>query len=237
MRGDMVSIRECEQSFREYRIMIVEDHPIFRMGFRELIDQEDDLVVCGESDDAARAFDEIPRLKPDLMIVDISLKGRDGIDLVQDVRKHYKDLPTLVLSMHDESRFAERSLLAGAKGYIMKRETSSSIVEAIRCVLSGRLYVSEKLKAELLDKFASGAHIRDQTPMSKLTDREMEVFQLLGQGLSTGEIAKKLSLSVKTIGTYRERIKEKLNLRHATELIWHAMQWVERERQGTAPEE
>ncbi len=120
------------------------------------------------------------------MIVDISLKGRDGIDLVQDVRKHYKDLPTLVLSMHDESRFAERSLLAGAKGYIMKRETSSSIVEAIRCVLSGRLYVSEKLKQSCWTNSRAGPYTR-QTPMSRLTDREMEVFQLLGQGLSTGK--------------------------------------------------
>jgi DNA-binding NarL/FixJ family response regulator len=237
MRNDMALSKEGVHPPKKNRIMIVEDHPVFRMGLRELIDQEDDLVVCGESDDAGKAFDEISRLNPDLVIVDISLKGRDGIELVQDVRKHYKDLPTLVLSMHDESRFAERSLLAGAKGYIMKRETSSSIVDAIRCVLGGKLYVSEKLKAELLDRFASGVLVHEKTPTSRLTDRELEVFQLLGHGLSTGEIAKKLSLSAKTIGTYRERIKEKLNLRHANELIWHAMLWVEKDRSGTVAEE
>jgi DNA-binding NarL/FixJ family response regulator len=237
MRDDMVAPKECGSQDRKNRIMIVEDHPVFRMGLRELINQEEDLLVCGEADDAGKAFDEIPGLKPDMVIVDISLKGRDGIDLVQDIRKHYKDLPTLVLSMHDESRFAERSLLAGAKGYIMKRETSSSIVEAVRCVLSGKLYLSEKLKGELLDKFASGAQIHDKTPVSRLTDRELEVFRLLGQGLSTGEIAKKLCLSVKTIGTYRERIKEKLNLRHASELIWRAMVWVQKEGPGIASEE
>jgi DNA-binding NarL/FixJ family response regulator len=233
----MTSTRESGPPDEKHRIMIVEDHPVFRMGLCELINQEDDMVVCGEVDDAGKAFEEIPRIKPDMVIVDISLKGRDGIDLVREVKRYYKDLPMLVLSMHDESRFAERSLVAGAKGYIMKRETSSSIVEAVRCVLNGKIYLSEKIKGELLDRFATGGHPCVGTPVHKLTDRELEVFQLLGRGLSTNEIAKKLNLSVKTIGTYRERIKEKLNLRHASELIRHAMLWVEKEPTDMAPDE
>lgn len=233
----MTAIKESGPTDRKHKIMIVEDHPVFRMGLCELINQEDDMVVCGQADDAGKAFEEIPRFKPDMVIVDISLKGRDGIDLVREVKRYYKDLPILVLSMHDESRFAERSLVAGAKGYIMKRETSSSIVEAVRCVLNGKIYLSEKIKGELLDRFATGAHPCIGTPIHRLTDRELEVFRLLGRGLSTNEIAKKLSLSVKTIGTYRERIKEKLNLRHASELIRHAMLWVEKEPSDTAAEE
>lgn len=219
------------------RIMIVEDHPIFRMGLRELINEEEDLTVCGEADEAGEAFREILQSRPDMVIVDISLKGRDGIDLVRDVNRHDKHLPMLVLSMHDESLYAERSLLAGAKGYIMKRETSTSIVEAIRCVLNGKIYLSEKIKGDLLDRFVRGPQKFDRSPMERLTDRELEVFQWLGRGLSTNEIAQKLHLSAKTIGTYRERIKEKLNLRHASELVWHAMLWVETERKSPIGED
>jgi DNA-binding NarL/FixJ family response regulator len=217
------------------RIMIVEDHQVFRMGLRELLNQEVDLAVCGEAGDADRAWEEIRRLGPDMVIVDISLKGRDGIGLVRDIHKYYKQMPMLVLSMHDEARFAERSLLAGAKGYIMKRETSGSIVEAIRCVLSGRIYLSEKIKEEILGRFVGGSHTYDESPVDRLTDRELEVFRLLGQGLSTNDVARQLNLSAKTVGTYRERIKQKLNLRNASELIRQAMLWVENERIEAAP--
>ncbi len=220
----------------KHRIMIVEDHPVFRMGLCELINQEEDMMVCGEADDAGKAFEQIPIFKPDMVIVDISLKGRDGIDFVREVKRYYKDLPMLVLSMHDESRFAERSLHAGAKGYIMKRETSSSIVEAVRCVLNGKIYLSEKIKGELVDRLVTGAQPGTENPTQRLTDRELEVFRLLGRGLSTNEIARKLNLSVKTIGTYRERIKDKLNLRHASELIRHAMLWVETDPEDATPE-
>ena len=212
---NMDAMKESVLQGQKHRIMVVEDHPVFRMGLRELINQESDLVVCGEAEDAGKASEEIRRLEPDMVIVDISLRGRDGIDLIRDVRGHNKDLPILVLSMHDESRFAERSLLAGAKGYIMKRETSSSVVEAIRCVLRGQIYLSEKIKGEILSRFVGGAHTYNKSPVDRLTDRELEVYRLIGRGLSTNEIAEKLSLSTKTIGTYRERIKEKLNLKHA----------------------
>lgn len=208
------------------RVMIVEDHPVFRMGLRELINEEKDLMVCGEADDAGQAFDEIARCCPHMIIIDISLKTRDGIELVRDVRRRYKDIPTLVLSMHEESRFAGRSLQAGAKGYIMKRETSDSIVEAVRCVLSGKIYLSEKMKSELLERLIAGPGICGENT-DNLTDRELQVFRLIGVGKSTSEIASKLNLSVKTIGTYRERIKEKLGIRHASDLVWQATTWVE----------
>ncbi len=229
MKTKIFSVKPEEQMpaiKRKRKIMIVEDHPVFRMGLKELINVEDDLEVCGESDDSAKAFESIPGLNPDLIIVDISLKTRDGIELVRDVKKYYKDIPTLVLSMHEESRFAGRSLIAGAKGYIMKQETSDSIVEAVRCVLSGRIYLSDRMKSELLERLISHPGSSGMNT-DALTDRELQVFALLGAGKSTNEIASQLSLSVKTIGTYRERIKEKLGLRHASDLIWHAMTWVE----------
>ncbi len=210
------------------RIMIVEDHPIFRLGLRELINQEDDLLVCGDAEDSCKAWDEIQRLKPDMVIVDISLNGRDGIDLVKEINNHYNDLPVLVLSMHDESLYAERALHAGAKGYIMKQEASESVVKAIRCVLSGKKYVSENLMRNILNRFIDQSQAYDKSPVNRLTDRELEVFRLIGNGFTTNEIAKKLNLSVKTIGTYRERIKEKLKLRHAAELVKHAVRWVEK---------
>ena len=233
----MNAIKENVSKGEKHRIMVVEDHPVFRMGLRELINQERDLVVCGEAEDAGKASEEIRRLEPDMVIVDISLRGRDGIDLIREVRSHNKDLPILVLSMHDESRFAERSLLAGARGYIMKRETSSSVVEAIRCVLRGQIYLSERIKDEILDRFVGGAHTYNKSPVDRLTDRELEVYRLIGRGLSTNEIAEKLSLSAKTIGTYRERIKEKLNLKHARELTRHAMLWEENEEIETTPKD
>jgi DNA-binding NarL/FixJ family response regulator len=225
----MGSMDSVSSSAGKIRIMVVEDHQVFRMGLRELINQESDLIVCGEADDADKAWDQIRSLEPDMAIIDISLKGRDGIGLVRDIRRDYKDMPVLVLSMHDESRFAERSLLAGARGYIMKRETSGSIVEAIRSVLAGKIYLSEKIKEEILGRFVSGYHTYDKSPVDRLTDRELEVFRLLGCGLSTNEVAQKLNISAKTVGTYRERIKEKLNLKRASELIRHAMLWIENE--------
>jgi DNA-binding NarL/FixJ family response regulator len=223
-------------SVKKIRIMIVEDHPIFRLGLCELINQENDLVVCGEAEDTGKAWNEIQRLKPDMVVVDISLKGGDGISLIKEIKRYYKNLPVLVVSMHDESRFAERSLVAGAKGYINKQETSGSIVDAIHCILSGKIYVSEKIKEEILNQLVGGIDDYDKSPIERLTDRELEVFQHIGKGFSTNEIARKLNLSTKTIGTYRERIKEKLNLKHASELIRHAMLWVENEYIDVTPE-
>lgn len=212
------------------KIMLVEDHPIFRLGLRELINQENDLAVCGEAEDKVRAWNEIQRIKPDLVVLDISLKDGDGISLIRDIAKNFRNMPVLVVSMHDESIFAERSLIAGAKGYINKRETSVSIIEAIHCLLKGKVFVSEHIKEEILHHLVGGIDSYTKFPIERLTDRELEVFQLIGKGCSTNEIAVKLNLSVKTIGTYRERIKEKLHLKHASELIRHALLWVENEQ-------
>ncbi|MDD5169197.1 MAG: response regulator transcription factor [Syntrophales bacterium] len=210
--------------------MIVEDHPIFRLGLRELINLEKDMIVCGEAEDKVGAWNEIQRIKPDLVILDISLKDGDGISLIKDIAKNFKNMPVLVVSMHDESIFAERSLIAGAKGYINKREASVSIIEAIHCILRGKVFVSDNIKEEILHHLVGGIDTHDKFPMEKLTDRELEVFQLIGKGLSSNEIAGMLNLSIKTIGTYRERIKEKLHLNNAFELIRHAMLWVENEQ-------
>jgi DNA-binding NarL/FixJ family response regulator len=208
------------------RILLVEDHPVFIVGLKELINQEADLKVCGEASDVPSAWRQIQASRPDMVIVDITLKEGNGIDLVRDINKQDPSLPVLVLSMHEESLYAERALAAGARGYIMKQETSTSIIQAIRCVLGGEIYAGKNLMRAILGRFAN----RPETPLSpieKLTDREMEVLEAIGQGLTTKQIAGKLHLSIKTIGTYRERIKEKLGLQNAFELVHQAVRWIE----------
>lgn len=226
----MGSLRADTIVGEKVRIVLVDDHPVFRLGLRELIHQEKDLVVCGEAEDTTSAWNEIQKLDPDMVIVDISLNGRDGLSLVKDISKHYGTIPVLVLSMHDESRFAERSLLAGARGYIMKQETITSIIKAIRCILDGKIYLSEKLKDAVLTQFAKGSISSEKSPIDTLSDRELEVFRMIGRGLGTSEIAQRLSLSVKTIGSYRERIKEKLGLKSGNELVRNAMDWAANEQ-------
>ncbi len=218
-------MKKSQSNLIRTKILIVDDHPVFRLGMAELIEQAKDLVVCGGVDNAVQAWDAIDQLNPDLVIVDITLKSSNGIDLVKKINTHYKNLPVLVLSMHDESLYAERSLLAGAKGYIMKQEAVESIVYAIRHVLSGKIYASDDVKEAIFSKHVSPGNEADKSVLNNLTNRELEVFKLFGKGLSTKEIAGVLNLSIKTIGTYRERIKEKLNLKHLTELISFAAQW------------
>ncbi len=211
---------------KKARIMIVEDHPIFRLGMKELINQEDDLCVCGEADNITKGRNEIAALQPDMVIVDISLKGRKARELIHDISRDYKELPVLVLSMHDESLYAERAFHAGARGYIMKASASESIVKAIRCVLSGKIYASETFMESILSKFTRGQPDKTKSCVDILTNREMEVLQLIGEGFTSKQVAAKLSLSVKTISTYRERIKEKLDLKNAAELMRYAVSWV-----------
>ncbi|MBF0572269.1 MAG: response regulator transcription factor [Desulfamplus sp.] len=201
------------------KIMLVEDHPIFRLGLAELINQEDDLIACGTATDVDQAIKEMEILQPDLIIADISLKNSDGIELVRHVKKSNKDIPVLVLSMHDEYLYAQRSLHAGAKGYIMKQEAMESVVTAIQHVLSGKIYLNDNLKEHILSNIADNFGTKDKTPMDRLTDRELQVFKMVGKGFTSKEIAIKLFLSIKTIGTYRERIKEKLGLKNANELV------------------
>ncbi|MBF0230518.1 MAG: response regulator transcription factor [Desulfamplus sp.] len=201
------------------KIMLVEDHPIFRLGLAELINQEDDLIACGTATDVDQAIKEMEILEPDLIIADISLKNSDGIELVRHVKKNNKDIPVLVLSMHDEYLYAQRSLHAGAKGYIMKQEAMESVVTAIQHVLSGKVYLNDNLKEHILSNIADNFGTKDKTPMDRLTDRELQVFKMVGKGFTSKEIAIKLFLSIKTIGTYRERIKEKLGLKNGNELV------------------
>lgn len=210
----------------QIRIFLVEDHPIFRLGLRELIEQELDLCICGEAENVGSAWDEIARCQPDLAIIDISLVGRSGLDLVKQLTKEYPDLPTLVLSMHEESLYAERALKAGARGYIMKHETVDLIVDAIHKVRLGEVYLSAKMTSQILYRMVGGS-TKGPLPKECLTNRELEVFEKVGCGLTTREISQQLCLSAKTIGTYRERIKEKLLLRNAAELTHRAVQWVE----------
>ncbi len=211
-------------------ILIVDDHPIFRHGLTQLINQENDLMVCGEAEDYHSAYKAVEDLHPDMVIVDITLKNMSGIDLIREIQKTDKGLPMLVISMHDESLYAERSLRAGARGYIMKQEASENVVHAIREVLDGKIYASKTVTDNLLTRFIDGAQDRLDSPIRALTNREIEVFQLIGDGLRISEIAARMNLSVKTIGTYRERIKEKLKLDNAPKLMRYAMNWVEDER-------
>ncbi len=201
------------------KILLVEDHPIFRLGLAELINQEEDLCAFGKARDVDQAVVEIETMVPDLIIADISLKNSDGIDLVKYVKLHHKQIPVLVLSMHDEYLYAQRALAAGARGYIMKQEAMESVVTAIHHVLEGKIYLNEKVKEHILSSMSSPQEVREKTPIDRLTDRELQVFKMIGRGFSSREIATRLFLSIKTIGTYRERIKEKLSLKHANELV------------------
>lgn len=208
------------------RILIVDDHPIVRQGLENLINLEKDLIVCQQVETAYQAMKAINKLKPDMIIVDISLKEKNGLDLIKDIKVQYPDLPALALSMHDESLYAERVIRAGAKGYIMKQQATENIVKAIHKVLDGQIYVSDTMAAKMMYKLVGQK--KDKAAVSTteiLSDRELEVFLLIGKGYGTRQIADQLYLSVKTIESYRAHIKEKLALSNATELLQHAIQW------------
>ncbi len=208
-------------------IIIVEDHPIFRMGMKEMIEHEPDMCVCGEAGDVACALKLIRANKPDLVVVDLSLKGSNGLELVKEIAENHKPTLSLVLSMHDEALHAERCILAGAKGYIMKQEASESVVLAIRRIMAGHIHVSPTIMSHILNSFQKQPDSLNESPLKRITDREFEIFQLIGRGMSPKQIAGQLNISVKTIGTYRERIKEKLGLNSAGELVRHAVIWAE----------
>lgn len=207
-------------------VLIVDDHPIVRQGLAQLIDQEQDLEVCGQAEDAHEAMQAIHSLHPDMVIVDISLKDTSGMDLIKDLKVRHPDLPVLTLSMHDEAVYGERALRAGARGYIMKQEATENVVTAIRRVLAGELYVSDGMAAKMVSKIVGGGTRKTGSPVDCLSDRELEVFRLIGEGFSTREMAEKLHLSVKTIETYRAHIKDKLGFEDANELLRSAIQWV-----------
>lgn len=191
----------------------------------QLINKEKDLEVCGSEDSAGKARKAIEKLQPDLVIVDIGLKNSNGIDLVKEINSCFQGLPVLVLSMYDESLYAERALQAGARGYIMKQEAIGRVVQALRVVLKGQIYASTEVKEKAFQRLVSFQKPESDTPIDVLSDRELEVFRLLGEGLTTREIAERLHLSIKTIGTYREKIKEKLGLKNFTQLVKMAVYW------------
>jgi DNA-binding NarL/FixJ family response regulator len=216
------------------RILIVDDHPLFRQGLRELIDREPGWTVCGEAADAAEATRLVVETKPGLVIVDISLAGTNGIDLIKSLSANDAELPLLVVSMHDESLYAERAIRAGAMGYVMKHEPPKTFKTAIHRVLGGEMYLSEKMATSLLAKLMRGGGEPEETPVSRLSDRELEVFRLLGQGKGTKQIAQELNLTIATINSFRARIKEKLGLKSSTELLLNAIHWVQ-EQSGKSP--
>ncbi|WP_321492231.1 response regulator transcription factor [uncultured Desulfobacter sp.] len=214
------------QTCKKSRIVIVDDHPVFCLGMSELINREPDLTVVACPGTAAMARQIIEQDMPDLMIVDISLAESNGIDLVEELRGKYPDLPILVVSMYDDSMYAQRALLAGARGYVMKQKAIAQVVEAVRRVLSGHIYASDKIKEKLLTRMISRKPTAVGFSLDTLTNRELEVFRLMGEGLNSKEIATRLHLSMKTVGTHRENIKEKLQVKHYTELIKAAVHWV-----------
>ena len=207
------------------RIVIVDDHPLFRKGLEQLISSSDGLAICGEAGNAAKAMDVIRQITPDLVIVDLSLPGANGIELIKNIRAEFPKLLILVLSMHDESLYALRSMRAGAQGYVMKQEALDSVVSAIREILAGRPYLSPTMSATVIAKVAHGAS--EASAVDGLSDRELEILELIGRGRDVREIARALHLSPKTVETHRAHIKEKLNLQNARQVARFAVQWME----------
>ncbi len=212
---------------RKAKVMIVEDHPIFRKGLAQLINEEKDMEICGEAEDVIEARKIFVKARPDMMIVDLTLKGVSGLDLIKDVHEHLPDLPILVLSMHDESIYAERVLRAGARGYIMKQEMTDKVIVAIRNVLAGKMFFSESIVESFLGMMTGKPAASPQNPIDTLSDRELEVFTLIGKGTGRKEIGDKLHVSIKTVGTYREKIKVKLGIKSSPELVRRAVEWLQ----------
>lgn len=217
---------------RKAKVLIVDDHPVVRSGLIQLINRDKTLEVCGEAGDSEEALEAIEAMSPDVAVIDISLSGKSGLDLIKIVQRRYSKLPILVLSIHDEDVFAERALRAGAKGYVEKREASDRVVSAIQKVLEGRIVVSERIMVRLVDQFVVGKPVNASSSPGQLSNRELEVFELIGSGLGTRQIAEKLALSVKTIEAHRANIKKKLKLKNAAELLQRAIHWLYSDRVG-----
>ena len=212
---------------RKHRIFLVDDHPVTREGLARLINHEADLEVCGEAGTAAKALPQIEALKPDLVVIDVSLTaGASGLELIKDLASRHARLPMLTLSTHDEALYAERALRAGAKGYVMKQEPTEHVMQAIRRILSGEVYLSKAMNDRMLRKMTEPHSAPLASEIEQLSDRELEVYRLLGQGRGTRQIAEELHLSMSTVETYRTHIKEKLRLSSAPELVRHAVEWV-----------
>jgi DNA-binding NarL/FixJ family response regulator len=217
---------KCDQPDAK-RIVIVDDHPLFRKGLEQLIHSDAAFTVCGEAGNAAESMDVIRKLNPDLAIVDLSLPGANGIELIKNIRAEFPNLPILVLSMHDESLYGLRALRAGANGYVMKHEAMANVVQAIREVFSGRPYLSPAMAAQVITKFAKKSSEGESDAVDRLSDRELEILELIGKGTEVRQIANLLHLSPKTVETHRAHIKEKLQLKNAREVARFAVQWTD----------
>ena len=228
----MTESRKARAVGERTRVLLVDDHPVLVEGLSLIINNEEDLEVCGHAEDAAGAMKLVASLKPDLAIVDISLKDSDGINLLKNLRARYPDLLTLVLSLHDEGLYAERALRAGASGYVMKQSPLVTVLAAIHKVLDGGIYVSEKIANQMLSQATGARPAGDLSPIERLSDREREVFRKIGRGLGTKEIADQLHLSFKTVETYRAHIKVKLQIASAAEMIQKATLWVREDSGG-----
>lgn len=207
------------------RLFIVDDHPLVREGLTNLINRQDDLTVCGEAKDSAEAIDGISHQQPDIAIIDISLTNESGLELIKHITKRFPEVAVIVLSMHDEALYAERALRAGARGYVMKHETSKSVLSSIRRVMGGDIYVSERIVNRMAVRITSARRVAATSPVERLSDRELEIFQLLGQGRTPSEIARDLNLSLKTVQAYCARAKEKFGVTSLTELLRAAIKW------------
>ena len=226
MKKSSGSRAEAKSPKEQGRILVVDDHPAVREGLTAAINQTADLTVCGEAESAAKAMAEIARLKPDVVLVDISLQDSNGMELIKDIRARYSGkVPVLALSMHDETLYAERVLHAGARGYVMKQESMKTVIEALRKVLEGGIHLSGQMTSHVMGSFVQRTGPITRTSIESLSDRELEVFQLVSGGLSTHDIAEQLHLSKKTVSCYQQNIRRKLNLKNAAELIRHAVHW------------
>ncbi|MEQ1851897.1 MAG: response regulator transcription factor [Chthoniobacteraceae bacterium] len=211
---------------KKAKLYIVDDHPIFREGLASIIRQQPGLTICGEADTAAKAFDEIRRLKPDILLTDIGLPGKSGLELLKDLHAFEPSLPVLVISMHDETLYAERVLHAGGRGYIMKQEGPEKILVAIARVLAGQVYVSDRMSAGILERISRPGAASSDSPIGKLTDREFEVLRLIGEGKDGHDIARALHLSLKTVHCHRANIRQKLGLKSGAAIVHFASRWV-----------
>jgi DNA-binding NarL/FixJ family response regulator len=220
----MNSHQQVSSPGRKNKVFVVDDHPIVRQGLALMINAESDLTVCGEAEEAQTALQAIVETRPDILIIDISLNGPDGLELVKHVRTLFPELPILILSMHDETTYAERALRARANGYIMKQEATEKVLIAVRRILGGGIYLSDRMANKVLHQYMSGS-AAGQSRIAELSDRELEVFRLIGDGHGTRQIAEELHLSVKTVETYQAHIKEKLLLRTGRELVQQAIFW------------
>lgn len=214
----------------QHRVLLVDDHAVVRDGLAQVLNQEPDFRVVGEASDAHQALEQLESLRPDVAVVDLSLVGRDGLDLLKDVKRGFGSIPVLVLSMHDESVYAERALRAGARGYIMKSEKATKVVAALRKILSGEIYLSERMSNRLLNRSVSSSR---SGRVGELTDRELHIFRMLGQGLAVRTIADQLHISARTVEAHREHIKQKLGLSTGSELLRIAIEHVVHEQRGT----